>query len=313
MVMVIKDALKVQQHARVCFWGVEKSGKTHAALELATALVGKGGKIGVISSERGSSSLLARKFPHHLIDLSIDEGNNPVRNPFSPKRYEEALLTFVDAGYQVIIVDSLSHLWEGEGGILETVQKNGGEFQDGWKAGSPLYQKCLNTLLNVPCHLIVTLRSKDAYEMEDYIKRDGKPGKRPKNVGSAPVIRKYFDYEMQLMVRMEGKTGQIVSSACEEELPKDTEIESVTDELAPALARWLEGAPPPEKVPTLSESYKRGLVTGAWSKDTFYATAGRALGVPVTRGAVLSVEQLKQLAEVAEVGAVEIAQLAEIG
>src|SRR5262249_24316812 len=159
--MIIQDAQKVQQKARVCFWGVEKSGKTHAALELATALVGLSGKIGVISSERGASSLLARKFPHQLIDLSTDEGNNPVRNPFSAKRYEEALITFIHAGYQAIIVDSLSHLWEGEGGILEVVQKNGGEFQEGWKAGSPLYQKFLNTLLSVPAHLIVTLRAKD--------------------------------------------------------------------------------------------------------------------------------------------------------
>jgi hypothetical protein len=312
MGLAIKPAQKVQQFARICLWGVEKQGKTHAALELATALVGERGPIGVISSERGSSALLSRNYPHDVADLMRDEGNNPVRNPFSARRYEEAVTAFVNGGYPVIIVDSLSHLWEGEGGILEVVQKAGGEFQKGWDAGSPLYQKCLNTLLSVPCHLIVTLRAKDAYELEEYTKKDGKAGKRPKNVGMAPVIRKYFGYEMQFMIRMEDMTGQIVSSAYQEELPKGMEIESMTTDFAPALLRFLEGVAPPERVPTLVESYKRGVLTGAWSRETFYATASRQLGVLVSGNTSLEAEQLKSLAALAEAGAPEASQQSDV-
>src|SRR5262249_27295020 len=164
----------------------------------------------------------------------------------------------------------------------------GNEFQDGWKAGSPIYQKFLNHLLNVPCHLIVTLRSKDAYEMVDYVKKDGNIGKCPKNVGSAPVIRKYFGYEMQFMIRVDEMVGQIMSSAYQEELPKGMEIESMSADFAPALLRFLDGAPPPERIPTLLETGKRGLVTGAWTKETFYATASKALRVAVSRDVALS-------------------------
>src|SRR5690242_15812707 len=240
MAMIIKPAQKVRQHARVCFWGIEKAGKTHSALDLARALVGPEGKVGVVSSERGSSKLLAWKFPHDIIDLTVDEGNNPVRNPFTPKRYEEALQTFVQAGYQVIIVDSLSHLWEGEGGLLEFVESQSGDkFTSGWGKGTPIYQHFLNTLLSVPCHLIVTLRAKEAYVMEEYTKRNGERGTAPKNVGSAPIIRKGFGFEMQLTIRVDAKVGTIQSSANEEELPKGTEIEDVSEDLAPVLLRWL--------------------------------------------------------------------------
>jgi hypothetical protein len=304
MVMIIKQAQKLRQNARVCLWGIEKAGKTHAALELATSLVGAGGKIGVISSERGSSSLLAWKFPHDIIDLTVDEGNNPIRNPFAPKRYEEALQTFVQAGYQAIIVDSLSHLWEGEGGMLEIVGSQSGDtFTSGWGKGTPIYQHFLNTLLGVPCHLIVTLRAKEAYVMEEYTKRNGDRGTAPKNVGSAPIIRKGFGFEMQVTIRVDAKVGTIQSSANEEELPKGMEIESISDDLTPILLRWLDGAPPPERVPTLSEIFMVGIQKKSWTKENFYASASAILdGIPVSRDAQLSPEQLKSLMEAAEQG-----------
>ena len=141
-----------------------------------------------------------------------------------------------------------------------------------------------------------------AYEMVDYVKKNGEMGKCPKNVGSAPVIRKYFGYKMQFMIRMDEMVGQIMSSAYQEELPKGMEIESFASDFAPALLRFLDGAPPPERILTLLEIGKRGLVTGAWTKETFYATAGRALGVTVSRDVALEVAQLKQLAALAEAG-----------
>lgn len=312
MAMIIKPAQKLRQHARVCLWGIEKAGKTHAALELASSLVGENGKIGVISSERGSSSLLAWKFPHGIIDLTVDEGGNPVRNPFTPKRYEEALQTFVQAGYQAIIVDSLSHLWEGEGGMLEFVGSQSGDtFTSGWGKGTPIYQHFLNTLLGVPCHLVVTLRAKEAYVMEEYTKRSGDRGTAPKNVGSAPIIRKGFGFEMQLTIRVDAKVGTIQSSANEEELPKGMEIESVSNDLAPILLRWLDGAPPPERVPALAEIYQVGIQRKSWNATDFYSTASAILdGASVSKTAPLSPEQLKKLMEAAERGPVEMGQAA---
>lgn len=299
MAMVIKSAKKVRQYAKVCFWGVEKSGKTHAALDLATNLAGENGKIGVISSERGSSALLAWKFPHDLIDLTVDEGNNPMHNPYTPKRYEEALQTFVKAGYQVIIVDSLSHVWEGEGGVLEFVDSKGSNsYTSGWKEGTPLYNKFLNALLAVPCHLIVTLRAKDGYVQE--MNEKGKVA--PKNVGLKPIIRERFGFEMQFMVYMANQVGHVNSSAYQEEIPNGSTIERIPD-MAETLSRWLAGDPPPERVPSMAESYRVGLEKKSWTKENFYVEVAKVINLPaVTRDTALSPEQLKMIAEAAQRG-----------
>ena len=78
MVMVIQKAEKFQQYARICLWGVPKVGKTHAALAMAKTLAGPGGKIGVISSEYGSSALLSRKFAHDILDKAHPQGKQPI-------------------------------------------------------------------------------------------------------------------------------------------------------------------------------------------------------------------------------------------
>lgn len=248
MGLTIVPAEKIKQYARVCLWGVEKSGKTHTALMLATALAGEGGKVVVISSEYGSSKLLSRKFPHDIVDLTApDEFGNAPKNPFAPERYEEAIKLCVKAGYQAIVIDSLSHSWAGEGGTLQAVGKAG--FTDGWGKNTPIYDHLVNTILAPKCHVIVTLRAKDKYEQKEYLKKDNTVGKAPENIGEAPVMRKGFGYEMQLTIRMDSMTAHIQSSAVEEYIPKGEEIEKPTAELAYRLLDALDGAEIPEPTP----------------------------------------------------------------
>lgn len=249
MALSIKPSQKVKQYARVCLWGVPKAGKSHTALTLATAFAGDGGKVGVISSEYGSTKLLAHKFPHDIIDLAeADEFGRAPRNPFAPERYGEALKLFLDAGYKAIVIDSLSHAWAGTGGILEMVGDGG--FSDGWgKKGDPAYNKLIDALLSARCHIIVTLRAKDAYVMEEYTKRNGERGTSPKNVGQAPVMRKGFGFEMQLTVRMDSLTAYIEASAVEDHIQKGEEIERPGPELAYRLLDALDGVEVPEPTP----------------------------------------------------------------
>jgi hypothetical protein len=303
MTLVIREATKVRQFARVCMWGIEKSGKTHAALTLATALAGESGKIGVISSEYGSSKLLSHKFPHQIIDLAEpDENGNPPKNPFSPQRYEEALNLFLRAGYQVIVIDSLSHSWAGEGGILETVDKKGGSgFSDGWRDSTPVYNHLINAILGARCHIIVTLRAKEAYVMEEYIKRNGDRGTAPKNVGQAPVMRKGFGFEMQLIVRMDNMNAHIEASGVEDYIHKGEEIEKPGPELALRLLEALDGVEPPAPLPTKAELFDAGKAKNMWvDAKTFYATLSVHLDTVVsqltweklTREQVLDIAQM---------------------
>jgi hypothetical protein len=266
MALQIKKAQKFKQYARVCLWGTPKAGKSHTALALATTFAGEDGMIGVISSEYGSTKLLAHKFPHEIIDLSEAEENGgaPVRNAFSPQRYEEALRLFVEAGYKVIIIDSLSHSWAGEGGTLEAVSKAGkNSFTDGWGENTPVYNHLVNSILAARCHIIVTLRAKDAYIQEEYTKRDGRVGTMPKNIGQAPVMRKGFGFEMQLTVRMDSLTGYVEASAVEDYIHKGEEIEKPGEELAHRLLDALDGIPLPE--PTTQQIEMKRLLEEFYS------------------------------------------------
>jgi AAA domain len=266
MALQIKKAQKFKIPARVCIWGIEKSGKTHSALSLATALAqretpeGEEVKVGVISSEYASSQLLQHRFPHEIVNLAeVDEHGNLVKNAFSPARYEEAIKLFTHAGYQAIVIDSLSHVWEGEGGILEAVSKKGSNsFNDGWGENTPIYKHLINTILAARCHIVVTLRSKEEYKQEEYTKRNGDKGSQPKNVGQAPIIRKNFGYEMHLKLRMDSMIAYVEATAMQDYIPKGEEIENVGDELASRLLKALDGVPLPE--PSAQQILMRSLL-----------------------------------------------------
>lgn len=248
MALVIKPATKFKQFAKVCLWGVPKSGKSHTALMLASVFAGEGGKVGVISSEFGSTKLLAHKFPHDIIDLSeADEHDGvPIANAFSPQRYEMAIKMLIEAGYKAIVVDSLSHSWAGSGGLLEAVGKYKNTFNDGWGENTPVYDQMVNTIIAAKCHIIVTLRAKDKYVQEEYTKRDGSKGSSPKNAGEAPIMRKNFGYEFQITMRMDSMIGYVEASAVEDYIHKGEEIEKPESELAYRILDALDGVPAPE-------------------------------------------------------------------
>lgn len=262
MALTIRPATKFKQYARLCFWGIPKSGKTHAALAIASAIVGPEGKVGVISSEYGSSNLLSKKFPHDIIDLTTDEHGNPIANAFAPARYEEAIKLFVDNGYQAIVIDSLSHAWEGEGGVLEKVNEKKNTFSDGWgQVGTPMYQHLIKTILSTKAHIFITIRAKDGYVLEP-----NKEGKMvPRNVGLKPVIRSSFGYEMQLTIRMDALVGYIDESAFQDEFPQGTQIVRPGEDVAYTLLQCLDGVPAVE--PTAESAEMRRLL------DELYALA----------------------------------------
>jgi AAA domain len=278
----IATATKFRQFARVCLWGTSKAGKTHGALALAKALAGENGKVGVISSEYASSQLLQHRFPHDIVNLAeVDENSNLVPGAFSPARYEEAIRLFTNAHYEVIVIDSLSHVWEGEGGLLEQVAstpQGKSNFDDGWGRATPLYKHLINTILAARCHMIITLRGKDAYIHEDYIKGNGQPGKRPKNVGQCPVMRKGFGYEMHLTLRMDNMVACVEATGMQDYIPNGEEIFDLGGDLAQRLLDALDGVPLPE--PTEQQKAMRLLL------DAFYALS------PATYARIANWEQM---------------------
>jgi hypothetical protein len=171
----------------------------------ASVLAGEAGRIVVIDTERGSASLYADKFDFDVVELPVDHRG------FSPEVYVEAIQAMEKEGYDVIVLDSLSHAWEGQGGALELVDKaaakSRGNSYVAWRHVTPLHNKLVDTMLQSPAHIVATMRSK-----MDYIQEKDKDGRTAiKKVGMAPIQRQGMEYEYTMVIDMDVDHRAIVS------------------------------------------------------------------------------------------------------
>lgn len=145
MAFTFKKAVRSESKLRLVLEGISGSGKTYSALRLAKGL---GGKIAVIDTERGSASLYSslEEIPEFDVLELIDD--------FSPDTYIKAIKAAEEAGYDIIILDSITPEWTGKNGCLELVDyyANGNSF-NGWKKVTPMHRAFLDAILNSKCHL----------------------------------------------------------------------------------------------------------------------------------------------------------------
>ena len=184
-------AQRTQARLRLALCGPSGSGKTYSALLIAQGLA-PDGRIAMIDTERGSGALYS-----HLVDYDVA----PLAPPYTPDRYIERIRLAGESGYQVLIIDSLSHAWVGEGGILDlhdraTQASRSGNSFAAWREVTPRHNALVDALLGVDLHVIVTMRTKTAYDLSD----DGNGKKRPIKVGLAPVQRDGLEYEFTVVL-----------------------------------------------------------------------------------------------------------------
>lgn len=174
---------------RLALCGPSGSGKTYSALKIAK---GMGGKIALIDTENGSGQLYC-----DIADYDVAE----IAPPFTVDKYIGAIKEAEAAGYDVLIIDSLSHAWSKEGGILDEVDKRSGEnaFTSGWREATPMHNKLIDTILQSSIHTIVTMRAKTAYELE----KDEKGKVIPVKKGMAPEQRAGLEYEFTVVLDMD--------------------------------------------------------------------------------------------------------------
>jgi hypothetical protein len=194
-------ATKEQSKARVALDGPSGSGKTFTALTIATAL---GSRTAVIDTERGSARKYANEFAFDVLELAY----------YSPDDLVEALAAAGSAGYDVVIVDSLSHFWSGSGGMLEQVDHAakkgfGGNSFGGWKEARPMERRMVDALVAYPGHVIVTMRAKT-----DYVLETNDRGKQvPKKVGMKPEQREGLEYEFDIVGSMDWENTLVVTKS----------------------------------------------------------------------------------------------------
>ncbi len=138
---IFQRAQRYKAKLKLAFCGPSGSGKTYSAL-----LVAKGmncGRIAMIDTENRSGELYA-----DLAEYDVA----PIGPPFSVDKYIGAIKAAEAAGYGVLIIDSLSHAWVKEGGILDEVDKRGGKnaFTSGWREATPMHNKLVDAILQSP-------------------------------------------------------------------------------------------------------------------------------------------------------------------
>lgn len=193
--MFIRKAERKKAKLRLGICGSSGSGKTRSALEIAA---GMGGRIGMIDTEAGRGELYADCTSKYDPDLKLSYDIIRLDAPYSPERYIEAMKAFEKGGYDILIIDSLSHAWSGEGGVLSIVDKAGGQFQNGWKIGTPKQNSLIDAIITSPMHIICNLRVKTEYVVE----KNDKGKNEPRKIGLAPVQRDQLEYEFTMFMNM---------------------------------------------------------------------------------------------------------------
>jgi hypothetical protein len=189
----LRKAERTQAKLKIGLTGPSGSGKTMSALLLASGLT-TWDKIAIIDTENGSADLYSNLGDYNVVPLATrDENGKPIQAPYSPERYIEAILACEEAGMEVIIIDSISHAWAGQGGALEQQEKLGGRYQD-WAKVKPRVKRLIDAVLQSPAHVIVNARTKTDYAMDSV---DGRT--KITKMGTKVVFEEGLDYELTLV------------------------------------------------------------------------------------------------------------------
>ena len=189
--MNLRKASRGYTKIKCALQGPSGSGKSYSALLLAKGVCNKWSDIVVIDTENNSADLYA-----HLGDFNVYD----LKPPYTPERYMQALEECEKAQMKVIIIDSLSHEWEGQGGILETHSAMAGNSFTNWSKLTPRHNAFVQRILATKAHVIGTIRTKQDYVLTE------KNGKQiPEKVGLKGVTRDGMDYEFTLVFDLDIK------------------------------------------------------------------------------------------------------------
>lgn len=229
MSIQIRKAERKQSKLRVGLSSPSGAGKTYSALLLAKGLVGSWEKVGLIDTETGRGDFYSDLGGYMIATLKA---------PFTPERYIEYINAMVDAGVEVIIVDSISHEWEGKGGCLELNEKLAqakykGNTWSAWNETTPRHQKFIESIITAPVHVITTVRNKVDTVMTD--------DKKVKKVGVKEITREGFEYELTVNFNLDRDTHTAIASKDNTRLFDGRDPFVITEKTGEELAKWVNG------------------------------------------------------------------------
>ena len=239
--MEFRKAERRKAKLRLGITGPAGSGKTYGALLVAFGL---GGKIAMIDTENGSGDLYSALGDYDIGSLSA---------PYTVQKYLQAIHDAENSGYNVLIIDSLSHAWNGEGGLLDMQGRIADQSRmnsfAAWRQVTPLHNKLVETMLSSPCHIIATMRSKT-----DYVQVENERGRTEiRKVGLAPVQREGMDYEFGTVFDLSADHTVTVSK--DRTSLFDGEVFRLSQETGHKLKEWLDSGLDVERMNRLYRCY----------------------------------------------------------
>ena len=198
-------------------------------------------KICLIDTENESGSLYVGK----QVD-STNVGEYLIINleaPYSAARYLEAIDLAEHTGVEYLVIDSLSHAWTGEGGLLDVqgnVAKRSGNSYTAWREVTPLHNRLVDRILQCAMHVAVTLRTKTEYVIED----NGSGKKTPRKIGMAPVFRDGVEYEFTIFFELD--QSHAAAATKDRTGLFDGQYFLIAPDTGVRIHEWLAGAKPKE-------------------------------------------------------------------
>lgn len=238
-----QEVVRAKSKLRMALTGVSGAGKTLGALYIAYGLTGDWSRIAVIDTEHERARMYANR-----TDLGTGKFLYcPLYPPYTAERYtslvKEAASVVGPDG--VVIVDSFSHAWNNEGGVLDVKDRiaaqEGKNSYTAWNEAGKVQNSLVNTILAVGCHTIVTMRSK-----MDYVMQENERGKtQPVKVGLAPVQRDDTEYEFDIVLDI---ARSHIATASKDVTFLDKYGEIITPELGRQLKAWLDDGVDPAQL-----------------------------------------------------------------
>jgi hypothetical protein len=236
------------------FNGGTGSGKTYTAFEVASGItdaIAPGKKFAVIDTESGRALHYADRFKFDHAEL---------RAPFRPEAYLDAIIAAEESGYPCVIVDSMSHVWAGDGGVLDWQEeeldrmagndwrKREGCKMAAWIKPKTAHKRMVQRLLQMRTHVILCFRAEPKVEMK---KEDGKTVIRPKESltgldGWIPICEKNLPFELTASFLLTAEKPGVVKPIKLQEQHRVCfpEGKFVTRDAGRQLAEWARGGAP---------------------------------------------------------------------
>ncbi len=258
---MFKKAERKQAKLRIALTGPSGSGKTYSSLMIAKGL---GKKIALVDTENASASLYADQFDFDTL---------VIQPPYTIEKYHQAIREAEKAGYDVLVIDSITHAWAGDGGLLAKKEqmdsRSGSNSFTNWGAISKDHEIFKAKLLNCNLHLVCTMRSK-----QEYVLVQNDKGKlAPQKMGMQAIQRDGMEYEFTTVLDID--MSHQASASKDRTGLFDGNVIKISEETGIKLKEWLESAKPEDKkllchcgleaLLTKSKTGSEGYICPSWT------------------------------------------------